>query len=258
MSAGPIAGYMLVEAGGARAVAVQAAAPWLEKTLRDHGTLRDWAVPAATAVLVGGREGVRVVAAPVRGPDSATQWACRRYLRGGWAAALLGDRYLRSFGCRPMAELLASHQARARGVRTPAVVAAAWYPRGMFYRADLVTELVQGTHSLAEALFAPGAEPARGEPLAAAGRLVRSLEEAAVEHADLNAGNVLVSSADPQAPAWVVDLDRCRVHGSGTQAPGLAMRRRLERSLVKLGGRRGRPLTAADWEALRDGYAGRS
>jgi hypothetical protein len=72
-------------------------------------------------------------------------------------------------------------------------------------------------------------------------------------HADLNAHNVLVPEGGPDGDAWVVDLDRCRDLGRESHAP-TAMRRRLERSLTKLGGRHERPLTSPEWRALRGAY----
>jgi 3-deoxy-D-manno-octulosonic acid kinase len=166
---------------------------------------------------------------------------------------VLGDRYLAGGVSRPLVELRASVAARARGVRTPVVVAGVAYRAGPFYRADLVTELVPDAPSLAELLF--GGEPTdRRALLASAGRLVRELEEARVLHRDLNAGNIVVPPGPEGARPWVLDLDRCRVLPLGERAPRDVMRIRLERSLTKLAERHGRLLTAIEWEALRTGY----
>ena len=253
MSQDDLAGYLPVEVEQARGVAWAAAATWLEDTLRAHGTLREWAHANATAELSGGRAAVRAVLAPLPGPDRRTSWACRAYRRGGLAASLLGDRYVPWGRLRPLAEAHASQLARARGVATPAVVAAVAYASGPFYRGDIVTELVPGTRSLADALFGASAVTAREGVLAAAGRLLRTLEGAGLLHADLNAHNVLVRSDGGDGDAWVVDLDRCRDLGARMRAPK-TMRKRLERSLTKLGERSGRPLMGADWDALRDAY----
>mgnify|MGYP001496550807 CR=1 FL=1 len=257
MSAGLPDGYRAVDAGGLSGFAWAAAAPWLEAIAQGGRTLDDWAAEHAGTEIGGGRARVRVVPAPVSGPDRRTSWACRRYRRGGAAAPVLVDRYLASGESRPLVELRASVAARARGVRTPAVIAGATYRAGPFYRADLVTELVPDAPNLADLLF--GREPATdtGALLESVGGLVRELAEARAFHRDLNAGNIVVPSGSVGAEPWVLDLDRCRILPLGGRAHGDVMRRRLERSLAKLAKRHRRPLTALEWEALRAGYEGR-
>jgi 3-deoxy-D-manno-octulosonic acid kinase len=248
-----LAGYLPIETDEAIGYAFAGTAEWVATTLRQHGTLREWARAESRETLGGGRGPVRKLVAPLVGPDGRTHWVCRPYARGGLVASLLHDRYFRFAGYRPVDELLASQISRARGVRTPAVIAAVSYPRGPFYRADLITELVPESISLADALFGRASSAPRDAFLIAAGRLLRSLEAAGVRHADLNAHNVLVASAGNRE-AWAIDLDRCRVR-EASPTPS-AMRARLERSLTKLGEQHTRPLTAVEWTALRDGYMG--
>lgn len=274
MSRAPLLpGYERVRRGGVEAFAWHAVLPWLESVLSEAGsrwTVHAWAARRSSerpdAGPPGGRAPVHVVAAPAPGPDGRAAWVVRRYRRGGLAAPLLGERYVRLGPPRPERELTASALARARGIRTPAVVAGATYrgggASGLLYRAELVTELVPGAASLAAALFGPDAfaPPDRVRALAQAGRLVRDLAEAGLAHADLNAGNVLVGGAGEDA--WVVDLDRCRVLAPArepgsvrdTGARAATMLRRLERSLAKLGRATGRPLAATEWTALRAAF----
>lgn len=258
MSAGLPDGYQSVEVAGARGFAWSAAVPWLESVLHGDGTLESWAGVRTHDTRSGGRAPVLVVSAEVSGPDDRAQWAVRRYRRGGAAAALLGDRYVRAGRTRPAAELSASVGARARGVCTPAVVAGAVYPVGPFYRADLVTELVPDARTLTDALFGDDARADAQAALSAAGRLVRSLEEACVEHRDLNAGNIVLRSVTGGVEPWVLDLDRSRVLEVGSPCASRAMRGRLERSLTKMGHLYRRPLAPAEWEALRSGYGERT
>lgn len=253
MSADDLAGYLLVEVGQARGLVLAAAARWLEESLAARGSVREWAHGASTAELSGGRAAVRVVPAVVEGPDGRARWACREYRRGGLAARLLGDRYVRWGRRRPFLEARASRLARSRGVPTPAVIAAVAYEGGAFYRGDIVTEVVPNVLPLADVLFGTSTATARDAALLEAGHLVRVLEVAGLLHADLNAHNVLVPASGRGGDAWVVDLDRCRDLGARARAP-TSMRRRLERSLLKLGERHGRPLGAPEWQTLRTGY----
>jgi 3-deoxy-D-manno-octulosonic acid kinase len=248
------ASYGVLERPGVWAFAWDAAMAWLEETIERDGGLAAWASGADSVALDGGRGGTRSRAAPLAGPDARARWVCRRYRRGGWMASIMrDDRHLAGGAPRPLVELRGSAAARERGVHTPAVVAGAVYRAGPFYRADLVTEQVPDAPSLATLSFlAPGGRDRAGL-LRAAGEAVRGLERARVEHPDLNAGNVLMPG---DGLTWIVDLDRCRVSARTGAEPIGPMRRRLERSLRRLGDRSARPLAPSEWGALREGWGG--
>lgn len=178
----------------------------------------------------------------------------RHYRRGGVLRGLLHDRYpwpgLR--GTRPWRELAAQGRLYALGLPVPLPVAARIHrPRALvpLYRADLLTERLADTRTLAEALAAPA--PAT-IPWPAIGAVIRQFHEAGFEHADLNAHNILL---DPRGRVYLIDFDRGRFR----RRPGRWCRRnlaRLRRSLAKLAGRDGRSgFDAAGWRALLAGYA---
>jgi len=243
-------GYGLVTRRGVQGFAWSGALDWLEATLAREGTLEAWAGHGESVELAGGRGVTRVRHAPVPGPDGRARWACRHYRRGGRVASLLGDRYVAVGTKRPLRELFASVAARARGLRTPAVVAGAVYRAGLVYRADLVTEEVPDAPSLADWLRTPPDRPPDEDLLLRAGRAVGALERARVVHADASAGNILMAR---DGPAWIVDLDRAAVltpHGRVS----LRMRARLERSIRKLCAAHGLEVTTPAWRALRAGY----
>jgi 3-deoxy-D-manno-octulosonic acid kinase len=130
------------------------------------------------------------------------------------------------------------------------------HPAGALYRADLVTEEIPGAVDLAEVLFGEGGAAVAPLPaLTAAGALVRQLAEAGVRHADLNAKNLVLQPMGVGVGAWVVDLDGCGFTSGQDPAAGDAMRRRLERSLRKLGAASGRPMDRDGWAALGAGFA---
>ena len=247
-------GYEERSAGDVIAFAWRPAAPWLESVIAGGGSLHAWAAASEEAKPLVGRGTVHAIESPIEGPDRRERWAVRRYQRGGLIAPLLRDRYLRSGPTRPIRELWATVEARARGVPAPAVVAGTVRAAGSFYRADLATELIPEARTLEALIFGSGGTQDASPVLHRAGRLVRTMEDALVLHVDLNAANVLLVRGVEESRAHVVDLDRCIVFPLGYRAFGNAMRRRLERSLRKLERKYGRSIEADEWEALRDGY----
>jgi 3-deoxy-D-manno-octulosonic acid kinase len=242
--------------------------------IAEHGSLYAWAAARPGARALAGRGRAYAVEAPVsaggpgavgsagssapNGAGAPTRWVVRHYRRGG-AVRWLGDRYLRLGTVRPLRELRASAAARARGVRTPEVLALAVHRAGAWYRADLVTAEVAGATDLAEALWAEHADAvdaaARRQSLGAAAQLLDALADAGVAHADLNAKNILLAPGSPGAAATapvahVIDLDGCRVGGPLAPGARAAARARLVRSLRKWERRTGRPLRPEEWQVL--------
>lgn len=219
------------------------AADWARSTLA-HTSLHDWAASQPDRIDFAGRGLVYGPAAPLAGPDGRARWAVRRYRRGGAMAMHMGERYLRLRTPRPFREIAASEESRSRGIRTPAAVAGATYVSGLYYRCDLITEVVPDVHTLADQLQAHDGTREWLHCMARAGDLIRSLAEAGVHHVDLNARNILLSE-DRREPAWVVDLDRARLLRGPSPRARDRMELRLVRSIVKTGTPTG--------EALRDG-----
>lgn len=247
-------GYRAHEFRGALGFAWGPASEWLASALEEGSSLHAWAEKRDDAKPLVGRGIVHAIDAPADGPDKQERWAVRRYRRGGMAAPVLGDRYLRTSATRPIRELWATVEARARGVPAPAVVAGAVYPFGPFYRSDLVTELIPDARTLEARIFGSRGASDAAPLLRKAGRLVGTLERALVLHVDLHAANILLLPEPIEASARAVDLDKAIVFPLGSREFGEAMRKRLERSLRKLSKRHARPVTTDEWDALRAGY----
>ena len=250
-------GYEEGSFGKAFGVAWTPLREWLASLLERGDTLHVWASTREGAKPLVGRGGARsayAVDAPGQGPDGRTRWVVRHYFRGGLMAPLLRDRFLPTRIPRPVRELWATVEARARGVPAPAVVAAAVYPAGPFHKADIVTELIPDARTLEALVFGSGGIDDASEILGHAGQLVGRLERALVLHTDLNAANVLLVRGDESSGARVVDLDGCIVFPLDHSGPGPVMRKRLERSLRKLARKHGREIVEQEWEALRAGY----
>lgn len=251
-------GFERVERPGALALARPEAVGWVRYVLDGGGTLHEAAAAQPDPFRLEGRRPLFVIPAKVSGRKVQEQerWVVRHYARGGvLLSRLLGDRYLRTGRLRPFHELEAAEEARARGISTPRIVAAAVYPSGPFYRADLVTVFVPEAADLVEALFDTmrkgiGGAVERLDALRATGELILRLASKGLRHRDLHAGNVLLRWRGAAPSPLLVDLDRCQVLPEGVESSPEPMYRRLRRSLRKWERRTGLRISEREWEAL--------
>lgn len=193
---------------------------------------------------------------PVAGSGRGAAWfvegsfgraVLRQYRRGGLVARL-GIRHYAWLGearVRSLVEFRLLSRLRAKGLRVPVPLVAGYARHGFGYSAALMVERIEGARSLAACCDAP-----RSPAWEAAGEAIARLHLAGVDHADLNAHNVLLDGA---GQAWVIDFDRGRERApaAGWREANLA---RLSRSLAKLDGPEG------EWREgfarLRTAYAG--
>lgn len=182
----------------------------------------------------------------------AEHWVLRHYRRGGFVARLSQDRYLwmGEARVRAFAEYRLLAQLVELGLPVPAPVGARYQRHGLWYRCDLITRRISGASSMSGAL---ASGPLAEETWRLIGSAIARLHAAGVDHADLNAHNVLLDGAGAVS---IVDLDRGRVRRAGAWA-GRNLRR-LHRSLVKISphlppGR----FSGEAWRFLLAGYAER-
>jgi 3-deoxy-D-manno-octulosonic acid kinase len=192
------------------------------------------------------------------------QWVLRHYRRGGFIARLSPDRYVwagesrvRAFAEWRLLDLL-----RRRGLPVPRPVAARYQRAGLCYRCDLITERIVDAQPLSSAL-ATGA--LAESAWRAVGATVARLHDAGVDHADLNAHNILLEASGAVS---VIDFDRGRLRtpggaagpggarGAGTLSTWAARNLgRLRRSLAKISRELPRDRYAArDWQWFMAGY----
>jgi 3-deoxy-D-manno-octulosonic acid kinase len=113
---------------------------------------------------------------------------------------------------------------------------AARYLRGLVsYRAELITELLPDVQSLT-AMLADGRMD--DASWTAVGQCLRRFHDAGVQHADLNADNVMLGTG---GAVWVLDFDRGRLREPGAWRERVL--NRLARSIAK------RRPGATDWQA---------
>ncbi len=168
----------------------------------------------------------------------ATPWGdavLRHYHRGGLIRHFVDERYLwvSEEATRSFAEFELLNELHAQGHPVPRAMAACYQRQGITYRAAIMTERLQNTVSLAQAIRRAG--PASIELVAPVAAVIRKLHDSNVYHADLNAHNILV---DNDQKVWLIDFDKStrRVMSSSQRQKSLE---RLGRSLQKLLGDQG-------------------
>ena len=183
------------------------------------------------------------------------EYVLRHYRRGGMVARLVTDRYIWTGlrNSRPWREWHLLAAAYEQGLPVPKPFAARLIKNGMFYTADLITHRIAGGVPLAESLTAGRQGQAIWRNI---GRIIRRFHDAGIEHADLNAHNILLAGDK----AFLIDFDRGRMHaGNNFQKRMDRWRRRnlqrLLRSLNKLGRQRQTfHFSSGDWRHLLEGY----
>jgi 3-deoxy-D-manno-octulosonic acid kinase len=175
--------------------------------------------------------------------SGARQWALRHFRRGGMIARLWQDCYVwagenrvRAFAEWRLLALLTE-----RGLPVPKPVAARYQRSGLIYRCDLITQRIANAEPLSAVLASRAIAEARWRAVGAA---IAGLHRAGVDHADLNAHNILL---DPKGTVSIIDFDRGRMRAPGTwTAHNL---QRLRRSLTKIG-----HFSEEAWAWLMAGY----
>lgn len=193
-------------------------------------------------VASGGRGGAWYVDAPFGAA------VLRHYLRGGLAARMSRDRYVwqGEDRVRSFAEFRLTEALHRQGLPVPRPLAASYRRQGAFYGAAILLERLQEVRTLAQCV----ADDPADAPWEATGRTIARFHRAGLDHADLNAHNILF---DPAGAAWLIDFDRGRL-----RKPAGTWRRnnltRLLRSLHKLRGTRSRHAVEADFARLTEAY----
>jgi 3-deoxy-D-manno-octulosonic acid kinase len=171
------------------------------------------------------------------------RWVLRHYRRGGFIANFSQDRYLWAGEgrVRAFAEWRLLEYLTQRNLQVPKPVAAFYRRSGLTYRCDLITLRIPRAQPLSVALSATAGAQIDWPAI---GRAIARLHRLGVDHADLNAHNILVGDGGVS----IIDFDRGRLRAPGSwSAANLA---RLQRSLTKIG-------ALADWSALMAGYEAR-
>lgn len=202
---------------------------------------RQWG-DAAQPVAEGGRGAAWFIR------REAGDWVLRHYRRGGLVARISRDRYFWAgeAAVRSVAEFRLLQRLHGLGLPAPRPIAALYRRRGLGYGAALIVERIAGARPMT-VLLDRGDHPAWAQ----VGATIARFHRVGVEHADLNANNILLSGDK----VWLIDFDRGRLHASvGDGAWRQANLDRLARSLRKLGGDAADAPWRSGYAALRDAY----
>jgi len=154
----------------------------------------------------------------------------RPFLRGGLIGRLIHQSYLftgmeRS---RSFSELRLLGKLVDGGLCVPRPVAALCERRGLFYRAALLTEAVEHDQTLFDRLLADSGSEENNRIMSSVGEAIGKMHALRVDHADLNAHNILLSAGEVAA---IIDFDRGRIRQDGGWQPSNLQR--LQRSVDK-------------------------
>ncbi|HEY4369887.1 MAG TPA: 3-deoxy-D-manno-octulosonic acid kinase [Steroidobacteraceae bacterium] len=199
-----------------------------------------WASRGALDEVAGGRGAVLFLRT-----DSGS-WVLRHYRRGGLIAKLSQDSYwwLGEERTRCFAEWRLLAELRRLALPVPAPVAARYVRSGPIYRADLITEQLPVSQTLA-ALLLKGS--LTQQQWRAIGSTIGRFHSHGVQHADLNAHNILLGHDDV---VYILDFDRGRIRARGAWEQRVLAR--LRRSLDKIKAQHaGVAFGEWEWEGLR-------
>lgn len=202
-----------------------------------------WAARGRLLAADAGRGAVWFVA------SGSQSWVLRHYRRGGFMARIWLDRYFWTGESRVRA--FAEYRLLARLVRgglpVPKPIAARYQRDGLSYRCDLIMLRIADAMPLSSMLAAASLSESAWRAI---GATIARLHHSGVDHADLNAHNILL---DRNGAVSIIDFDRARVRSRGAWT--LRNLRRLRRSLAKVS--RQSPsdrFPTAAWASLLAGY----
>lgn len=173
----------------------------------------------------------------------------RHFHRGGLMGRVNNDLFLRlgAKKSRAFQEFELLKLMRLKGLAVPRPLAARYVPRGLTYRADIITQRIPNAQTLAQILQTKELPPYLW---VAIGAEIKKLHSHRVFHSDLNCRNIMIDTSEA---VWVIDFDKCEMRKAGPWMQ--ANLDRLERSLKKVATQspdfHWQP---KDWEHLLSGY----
>ena len=202
-----------------------------------------WRARYSASAQTGGRGQVHFI------NEGDCHWVLRHYRRGGLIGKLVTDQYLwlGQNNTRAFREWHLLAQLHAQHLPVPAPVAARYQRRGLFYQADLITVAIPQARTLAQRLATDVLDARIWQQL---GRVLARFHAAGVQHADLNAHNIVFAE---DHSIHVLDFDRGRIREVNKRWIDVVMQRLL-RSLEKLQQQRKIRFEMSEWSVLVEAH----
>lgn len=182
--------------------------------------------------------------------DHQGKFVMRHFVRGGIAAKLSYDTYVWTGECRTRSfdEWRLTRKLLAFNLPVPVPVAAHFKKKGMFYKADILTQEIPAIKSLAAYVIAGNIFEDFWKKV---GVHISKFHNVGLCHADLNAYNIQI---DESAKMWLIDFDKSQILNPGRWR--YYNLKRLKRSLIKICNENSSAkFKSSDWLKLLDGYS---
>lgn len=177
-------------------------------------------------------------------------WVLRHYYRGGLIEKLSKDSYFFSGlnKTRALAELALLETLYAEDFAVPRPIGANIERSGLFYRADIIIERVEGAEDLVARL---SKTPMTAQQWQALGHCIAGFHRRGVYHADLNAKNILIA-ADK---FYLIDFDRGELRKADPRWQQSNMNRLLRSFRKEASKRPALAFSEENWQQLLQGYS---
>jgi 3-deoxy-D-manno-octulosonic acid kinase len=176
----------------------------------------------------------------------------RHYKRGGLVAKVSTDAFIfkgiKTTRCYEELAILQHLQNEMVNVPTP--IAGKITRSGVFYSADIITEVIPNTRELHDLLQNQAVSK---ETWQAIGFEIKKMHNAQVFHGDINVKNILIASERSTEHIHLLDFDKCSIKpDDGWKMANLA---RFQRSLIKQSKKDANyHFHADDWSEILKGY----
>lgn len=184
-------------------------------------------------------------------------WVLRHYWRGGLMEKLSKDAYVYTSleNTRAMGELRLLDILYREDFAVPKPIAINIVRDGLFYRADIIIERVEGAEDLV-AKLSKGAMST--EQWQALGATIAQFHQRGVYHADLNAKNILLQPAQTESMTperfYLIDFDRGELKTPNTQWQKSNLDRLLRSFNKEQSKQPNLAFTTDNWTTLMQGY----
>tara|TARA_R110001583_G_scaffold9945_5_gene46334 strand:- start:12002 stop:12697 length:696 start_codon:yes stop_codon:yes gene_type:complete len=139
------------------------------------------------------------------------KYVLRHYYRGGLIGKMNPDNFLYTglTNTRAYQEFQLLNQMAKLGLPVPLPYAGRISRYGMFYKADLIIELIEDAQDLVAVLNQQAINEKQWYEI---GRVIRLFHDQNIYHSDMNSHNIMLDQNDK---VWLIDFDKCAQRESG-------------------------------------------